>query len=148
MSSRALVYSRHIKKYKKRVCVTTNGTLLSQRGDILLSYPETVHKVSVSLHAPEGNGADSLTSYLTSVTEFAKRASEVGIYTVLRLWNEDSKDAKGRNLFNPEIESFLSAVFPEPREERSRGVRLAKYIFLEYGGAFVWPKDIFEFSFS
>ncbi|MBR6739084.1 MAG: radical SAM protein [Oscillospiraceae bacterium] len=38
----------------KKVCITTNGTLLEKRRDLLLAAP-TLHKVSVSLHSFEGN---------------------------------------------------------------------------------------------
>ena len=121
------------------VCITTNGTLLSKRGDVLLSHADVIHKVSISLHAPEGNSMYDLEEYLSSAVNFATSASEAGIFTVFRLWNADSADAKGRNLSNPKIEEFLHSRFEGPYTKRPRGVRLAKYIFLEYGDTFVWP---------
>ena len=45
------------------VYVTTNGTLLWERGAALLAAP-AVRKVSVSLHSMEGNGVEALTDYL------------------------------------------------------------------------------------
>ena len=45
------------------VSVTTNGTLLGEKGAALLAAP-AVRKVSVSLHSMEGNGAAALTGYL------------------------------------------------------------------------------------
>ena len=126
-------------KYSMPVCITTNGTLLKSRGEILLSHADIVHKVSVSLHAPEGNSMYDLDDYLSSAVSFARAASEAGIFTVLRLWNEDGADADGRNLSNPEIEKFLYSSFEGPYTKRPRGLRLAKYIFLEYGDTFVWP---------
>ena len=122
-----------------RVIITTNGTLLKSRRDILLSHADIIHKVSVSLHAPEGNSIYALDEYLTEAVSFAKAASESGIFTVFRLWNEDSADAAGRNLSNPKIEEFLYSSFEGPYIRRPRGIRLAKYIFLEHGDTFVWP---------
>ena len=127
------------KEYSMPVCITTNGTLLSKRGDVLLSHADVIHKVSISLHAPEGNSMYDLEEYLSSAANFATSASEAGIFTVFRLWNADSADAKGRNLSNPKIEEFLYSRFEGPYTKRPRGIRLAKYIFLEYGDTFVWP---------
>ena len=73
----------------KKVCVTTNGTLLEKRRDRLLAAP-TLHKVSVSLHSFEGNDLpeSSQAAYLESVWRFADRAAAQGILVALRLWNE------------------------------------------------------------
>ena len=38
-----------------RVCITTNGTLLEQRSAVLTAHAAVLHKLSVSLHALEGN---------------------------------------------------------------------------------------------
>ena len=65
-----------------RVCLTTNGTLLEQRHDLLLSAP-ALHKLSVSLHSMEGNGAGPLVGYLSDVWDFAQTASEKGIICAL-----------------------------------------------------------------
>ena len=43
-----------------KVYVTTNGTLLGERGALLLAAP-AVKKGSVSLHSMEGNGVEALT---------------------------------------------------------------------------------------
>ena len=39
---------------ERKVCITTNGTLLARQTKTLLAAP-TLHKVSVSLHSFEGN---------------------------------------------------------------------------------------------
>jgi len=127
------------KAHAMPVCITTNGTLLKTRGEILLSHADIIHKVSVSLHAPEGNSIYEPSQYLTDAVSFARSAAAAGIFTVFRLWNADSADAEGRNLSNPQIEEFLYSSFEGPYIRRPRGIRLAKYIFLEYGDTFVWP---------
>ena len=38
------------------VCITTNGTLLKNRAELLIKNADIIHKVSLSLHALEGNG--------------------------------------------------------------------------------------------
>ena len=44
--------------------LTTNGTLLSQRTDILDALP---HKIQISLHSHEGNGKADLKQYIDEV---------------------------------------------------------------------------------
>lgn len=51
--------------------ITTNGTLLSKREDMLEALP---HKLQISLHSHEGNGKEDLKQYIDEVMTFAKEA--------------------------------------------------------------------------
>lgn len=125
--------------HKLPVCITTNGTLLNKNGHILAENSNIIHKVSISLHAPEGNGISDLENYLSSAVDFAKSASQKGIYIVFRLWNRDSVEGRGENRENPRIEEFLQSSFTEEWQNRPRGFRIAQNVFLEYDGLFTWP---------
>lgn len=119
------------------VYVTTNGTLLGEKGTALLTAP-AVQKVSVSLHSMEGNGVGALTDYLEAVWHFAARASAAGIICALRLWNLGGAEER-----NGEILSFLEGKLgahplslPQPR----RGSwRLGERLYLEQAEKFDWP---------
>ena len=119
------------------VYVTTNGTLLWERGASLLAAP-AVRKVSVSLHSMEGNGVEALTDYLEAVWHFAARASAAGIICALRLWNLGGAEER-----NGEILAFLEdklgahpLSLPQPR----RGSwRLDERLYLEQAEKFDWP---------
>lgn len=125
-----------------RVCITTNGTLLERNREMLLSHAGDIHRISVSLHAVEGNGAEmTLSAYLASVIDFAKEAAEAGIYSVLRLWNLDSEAGAGANRENCMIEETLRREFPGEWQARWSGFRLGKNVFLEYAGLFTWPGE-------
>jgi radical SAM protein with 4Fe4S-binding SPASM domain len=125
-----------------RVCITTNGTLLDASSDLLLSHAAVLHKVSISLHSMEGNGAESsLGEYLRSAADFARRAAEKGIYTVFRLWNLDTASRTGQNSENASIEAFLHTEFPEEWTVLQNGFRLSRNVFLEYAGIFTWPTE-------
>ena len=65
--------------------VTSNGTLLSQRSDMLDALP---HKLQISLHSHEGNNTDNPQQYIDEVMTFAQEAARRGCIVVLRLWNE------------------------------------------------------------
>ncbi len=127
------------REYALPLCITTNGTLLQNAGHTLLDCADIVHKVSISLHAPEGNGQHADQAYLTSVVDFAKAAAQKGIYAVLRLWNQDSAQGQGANTQNEEIEAFLHIAFSGQWQARPKGYRLCQNIFLEYDGVFTWP---------
>ena len=123
-----------------RVCLTTNGTLLRKRGAILLES-RALHKISISLHAPEANTGICLADYLSDCVDFAKRSAEQGIFTVFRLWNLDSEEGQGANSDNRFIRDFLKNSFPEEWIPRRNGYRLSTRIFLEYDGLFTWPVE-------
>ena len=77
--------------------VTTNGTLLDKKVDVLTKYADIIHKISVSLHAVEGNDIEHrLQIYMDSVIDAAKRYSELGVYFVMRLWNLDTNEKSGK----------------------------------------------------
>lgn len=65
--------------------ITTNGTLLSRRADLLDALP---HKIQISLHSHEGNAKENLAGYVNEVMAFSLEAARRGCVVVLRLWNE------------------------------------------------------------
>lgn len=116
-----------------KVILTTNGTLLHSKQDMLLSAPG-LHKMNISLHAFEANDlAVPFAQYLKDCFAFGKAAEGKKI-VVYRLWNHG-----GANKKNEEILEALAAVFPKPWKEERKGIRIGEKIFLEYGDKFDWP---------
>lgn len=112
--------------------LTTNGTLLPARGEELLHTP--LRKVSISMHAPEANGAFASPEYITGCINFVKKAAEDGIISAIRLWNEG-----GMDFGNSAILNVLHEEFPGEWKENRSGFRLADHIYLERGKKFDWP---------
>lgn len=121
-----------------RVMITTNGTLLEERGGLLLASP-AVERVSISLHSFEGNEGAGLADYLDRCIRFARSASAGGKRCALRLWNLDGVGTRGANRQNGAILSALKWAFPGPWREGRRGTTLAPGVFLEWGEVFDWP---------
>lgn len=122
-----------------RVVLTTNGTLLSKRRKELLAAP-SLHKVNVSLHAPEANGSTvELDAYLKGCADFVRSASRQGTVCCLRLWNLDGEGIVGENAKNGVILDTLHAFFPSPWTPNSRGMQLGEKLFLEWDKKFQWP---------
>ena len=121
---------------ERKVCITTNGTLLARQTETLLAAP-TLHKVSVSLHSFEGNdGAQERErQYLEEVWSFAARAAAQGVIAALRLWNEGGAETR-----NGAIEAFLHEKCPgEWPEPRGGSFRLRDNLYLERAKNFDWP---------
>lgn len=121
-----------------RICLTTNGTLLEPRHDLLLSAP-ALHKLSVSLHSMEGNNAGALGGYLAGVWESVQALSQAGIICALRLWNIGGQETR-----NGEILAFLGdrlGTHPLDLPQLRRGSwKLGQRLYLEQAEKFDWPE--------
>lgn len=116
-----------------RVILTTNGTLLSQFGQMLLNSP-ALHKVNISLHAFEANELSlPFSAYLAQCLSFGQAAQGKKL-VVYRLWNQGGADSR-----NQEILQALESAFPKPWDVQPRGTRIGNRVFLEYGDRFDWP---------
>ena len=116
-----------------KVILTTNGTLLPAREELLLSAP-ALHKVNISLQSFEANDRGEMAPYLSACADFARRANDAGKLCVLRLWNQNGLDS-----LNGEIEAILAQHFPKPWPESRRSRKLAERVYLEPGERFDWP---------
>lgn len=113
--------------------ITTNGSLLGSKGEILLSH--LPYNVSISLHAPDANEKFADEKYLENCIDFAKKASSAGCFVALRLWN------LGTDSDNSEILARLHSEFSDDWTPIRGGSsqRLATRLFLEWGQHFDWP---------
>lgn len=116
-----------------KVIITTNGTLLGDRGAVLLNSP-AVHKVNISLQSFEANSGGEIESYVNQCAAFAAGMGQSGKLCVLRLWNKN-----GLEELNGEIESILSRHFPRPWRTSRASLGLAGHVWLEPGERFDWP---------
>lgn len=115
-----------------RSVLTTNGTLLSQKGEAILDGG--IHKVNVSLHSfEEGSDADFL-RYLSEAADFADAATKRGVIVIFRLWNRGCDGGR-----NGEILDYLRRRFDGAWHENTRGFRVFDKLHVEGGDRFVWP---------
>ncbi len=130
------------KRYGYKTSITTNGTLLKRRGGVLLENADALHRVSISLHAPEGNGIDTTVGeYLDSAIEFARSFSALDKNVIFRLWNLDSLTRDGENTLNALILHRLKEAYVGEWTKRYSGYRLAYRTFLELDEIFTWPSE-------
>ncbi len=116
-----------------RVIITTNGTLIMQKSEILYNAP-ALHKINISLHAFEANDLTTpFDHYLDNCLDFGKMMSGKAI-VCYRLWNQGGCDQ-----LNQQILAKMRLAFPDPWVEKPRGIRIADRTYLEYGDKFDWP---------
>ncbi len=118
--------------------ITTNGTLLSKRADEIIGA--SPYKINISLHAFEANPPGmSFEEYISGCLDFAKKSSQSGIITVLRLWNLDGRADGALNEKNGQILDMMHGSFPEEWVKTRSGEKLCERVFLEWGDKFDWP---------
>ena len=116
-----------------KVILTTNGTLLRSRQELLLNAP-ALHKVNISLHAFEANDlAVPFSQYLDDCFTFGTAAGGRKL-VVYRLWNQGGADRR-----NQQILEKMHHAFPGEWIVERQGTRLAHWTYLEYGDKFDWP---------
>lgn len=115
------------------VCLTTNGTLLSQSEDVIRPHLSSIHKISISLQAMEANPGLDENKYLAECFEFGKKFEGKTII-VYRLWNEG-----GANKNNPVILNKMQEAFPSEWKDHPLGKKIGNKLYLETGEKFDWP---------
>ena len=126
-----------------KVIITTNGTLLPKCAEILLSA-KALYKVSISLHSFEANAKEyNMDDYLKGCFDFCKAATEKGIISVLRLWNNGGSDTLNGDIIR-QMHVFFDDGVTEWKETYS-GYKIKDKVFLEWGDKFDWPDMDAEF---
>ena len=116
-----------------KVIITTNGTLLPDRGGLLLTS-QAVHRINISLQSFEANEGGRFEEYIRGCAAFAEEAGKCSKICVLRLWNHN-----GFETLNADIEKLLADYFPKPWKKSRQSFVLADKVFLEPGERFDWP---------
>lgn len=123
---------KHATSLGLKCAVTTNGTLLDKCYEELIS--SGVYKVNLSVHSFEDGTDEDYYRYLDSLCRFANKASERGVLTVLRLWNNGHDDGRNDRTLN-----FLKSSLDGEWKWGARGARIRHRLHLEYGERFDWP---------
>ena len=116
-----------------QVMITTNGTLLPEKGELLLQSPALL-KVNMSLQSFEANDRGALGPYLDGCIAYAEKAAAAGKRSEFRLWNHN-----GLEMLNEQIEGRLEDAFPKPWKKSREGWKLRENVWLEPGALFDWP---------
>lgn len=138
-----LLQSSH--RYGLKVNLTTNGTLLQGRGDLLLASP-AVRQINISLHSFGQAEGPALDVYMAEILAFIRKATErqTAIWLNLRLWDMAESKEAGAGRRHEIILSRLQSFFPLAERfaenlSPGRSLTLAPRIFLSQDRQFNWP---------
>ena len=120
------------KKYNKKVNITTNGTLLTEKVDIL--NHEIVRQINISLHS-ENNKEN----YIENITENVEKVKDKII--VLRYWTlkDNELNEKSTKIVDKIIcDLGLSTEIVNKIRNESH-IKLKENLYLDKQNEFVWP---------
>lgn len=121
------------KELNFHTCITTNGVLINEKGEMLLSY--SPYKISFSLHSYEANDMPvTVSDYVGNICSFVQKAQKKGVLCSLRLWN-----GGGKNSRNKEIMEIIREYFPYEFTKTINGYKIADRVYIEYADMFSWP---------
>jgi radical SAM protein with 4Fe4S-binding SPASM domain len=128
-----------------RVNIVTNGTLLSNKLNILKSHI-CIKKVTISLHSFEANKvSQQLSDYLNSCFVCADVLAQSNKICELRLWNLNSTLKSGFNTLNVDILNAIGDHYQQKLDENilniQKNITLCKNIFLGVDEIFDWPNE-------
>lgn len=125
-------FIRKSKELGFRPAITTNGTLIQNRGKDIVEAG--IYKVSISIHSFEDGSEEEYKAYINNCLNFADYASSKGVLVILRLWNKGGDESRNDDTIN-----LIHNKFQEEWLYGKRGARIRDKLHLEYGEKFDWP---------
>lgn len=109
-------------KYNKKVNITTNGTLLKKRINIIIN--SSVRQVNISLHS-------MVEDKLEDILEASKILSKNKIYVVFRFWVYNNKE----NDYIKRILNFYNIDNYNPNSN----IKINEFVYINKASKFIWP---------
>ena len=130
-------------EHKMNVSIVTNGTLLSERHQILLMHP-AVKQINFSLQSFEANFPDmDNEKYLMRIFQFIDRTfvERPDLHINLRLWNSNKfEDSLVENKTTiKRIQEYFKISSEVVENLSARGNRLKGDLYLNFSDRFDWP---------
>ena len=123
-----------------KVSITTNGTLIKKALPVLMKNADKLYKISISLHSFEANVKVDMDEYINDCIAGAKALGELGVISVLRLWNlKGFSDSQHKNEENGKILELLHRNFRGEWTKNRSGEKIGDSVYLEWGEKFDWP---------
>lgn len=129
-----------------QVNITTNGTLIQQVKEVLLTKP-AVRQINFSLHSVEKTlGIQSREDYWKRILSFAKEAMQkTEIFVSLRLWNlDENSELEFLQSINGELLGLIEKEFSWSGQKLEKvqwqkGINLGGRVYLNQDYQFAWP---------
>lgn len=132
-------------RFGLHVNLSSNGTLFSQKGDLLLAG-KSLRQVNISLHSFEHSEEPVLEEYISGILAFVDKVQQqkIPVWLNLRLWDIQHLHTGASGQRNTEILRRLQDFFHLPVQFAAglapgRSLTLAPGIFLSQERQFNWP---------
>lgn len=125
------------------VNLTTNGSLLAEKGEVLLSSP-ALRQINISLHSFSHASTREKERYLSQILFFIRKSQSSRIWLNLRLWQVKSGSKSSDIAIDSAMLDWLQQQFDLPMDfalglDCGRSITLAPRIFLSCEPQFTWP---------
>ncbi len=122
------------------VNITTNGSLIASKREILIRQP--IRQFNISLHSAEENvPEENREQYLRDIFDFVNEKSGESYFS-LRLWNQSPETP---HLFNNycvnRINSYFGTNIDENALVKEKNIKIKDRIFLQNSARFSWPGE-------
>jgi len=122
------------KKYNLKINISTNGTLLENKYEIL----KGIRQLNVSLHSFENSDEEKLYNYLTQVLDVCEKLSDKGVIIRYKLWNgQDSKIKNNNGKIIKTLEERYNTKITDTLY--TKDIKLNNNTFLSIKAPFKWP---------
>lgn len=122
-------------RYNKQVTITTNGTLLKEKKEILKNNP-SIRQINLSLHSE-----NKKENYLEDIFQVVDELSS-NIYVVYRFWTlQDNKlDRKSTEIVNKIIRHHNLSTETVEKIRKQKNIKIAPNIYISKDNQFLWPE--------
>lgn len=125
-------------QYDIKVNITTNGTLLFQKLDVLKNA-RCIRQINISLHSFENEYAlNYIQNVMTAVTELQKDNRVIVVY---RFWALKNNQLSSENQFlmNEIINHYELEVEIQEKIEKEKNIKIGKALYINKAPLFEWP---------
>ena len=119
------------KKYNLKVNISTNGTLLGEKWELL----KDIRQINISLHSFEKANEQKLEEYLTNVIEAATALNKQGVIVRYKLWNDNTVNNNVKTIQQLEKKYNVHIQCASYNKD----VKLKDGTFLSIKQPFKWP---------
>ncbi len=121
------------KEYNLKVNISTNGTLLEGKYDIL----KNIRQLNVSLHSFEMSDDEKLKQYLNSIFNTCDMLAKDGVIIRYKLWNVKEQDNTNNKTIIETLNSRYNTEIVNALYDKDK--KLSENIFLSIKTPFTWP---------
>ena len=120
-------------KYDMNVQITTNGTLLKEKVNLLKRHK--IRQINISVHSFSQQGKATQDTYMKDITEAADQLSK-DTYIAYRLWCKQNNqlDPIAQSLYQQLCDHYQIKIQDDPKK-----ITLSKNRFLNFDEVFEWP---------